>query len=639
MADKKNKAKGMFDDIPSVDDKKPKAKGMFDDYDPAQPEAAPSGSIPVDPNGATMSTIQPGTDTSLMDMNYGNNVGDPMWARVMRQLDTMVRSGANALTGGLADVTEPGRSVDMSRAVSEQASAKDPYSAKIGELVGDAALAGGTSKAIGAATKAAGKTPYVGRFIPDLSRNTIPAAAANAGLTNAAMTTGKSAVKGELPDPTELGVNTAMGTAFGAFAQPLAKMASPTERFMQHGASLDDAVKDAAKSFAQTAARKDIDLTIPEAIKHVKPGAEAELRSLQESVGSFPKGAQELSAFDARRSAKMPQVAAGVKATFGPGMPATQVAEAAKKAIDDTAEMGRTAAKPYFDRAKSLPVTSPAITGDFVVKQAAKAVRADKIKMAALEKDYGGKFPPNSVHFLDAVKKEIHRGREAAGKDSDELLRKAYDDAYELVNKELKAVSKDYEQGVQISGKSKKQVEEMEGGILGDFMRNKKAEGQADKMLNVNTDADMQAIDQALTALPRPVTKGVIANRIDDAVSTNPSRFAHKAFPTPQSEQLAAKYGGRSYANIKDTIEAAKAMDKGQFKPVAEAHNGPMGAFWQMVRSYGSPTIARKLTDPNMIDELCKHSLMKQVFRAFGSSASTNAAEEQTNKRKRRVKH
>lgn len=510
---------------------------------------------------------------------------------------------------------DPG-AADKTAAVSKN----NPAASIVGDTLGYMAPTGGIQKAVVEA-------------LPSLAGAGWRAAIGSGMLTGGATSAIDDIAHGHTPDPTKMAIDTVAGGAGNAAMKGLFGILSPEARVRNAGQDLTDAEKQAAYDFSKDSSGRGIPLTNAEAINATVPSKSGGPMAAYDTAVNSPAGSQVGHSFDEGRKPLIEEAGRNIVDQIGPGADPFDTSLIAKKALKDQSDIVGASAKPWYDKVKGDIIPAAVLPDTAGTKAAARTVLKTPRIMEDMRLQNGGKLPnKRSVMFLDATKKELDNAVTANSGGSQprpNLAGLLAQDAGDMTAG-IDAYSPDYATARGIAGQGAQAGKKLQAGPLGVIADNPTTGAQSGSLFGVNTDVDRgMAINtadrlNAATAtpgiLPTPIpgtpdmlsgypgtpgtnpARGILANHLDTAVSTNPLNFGEKALPTPQSEAVAKHVLGNDFPEVVKTLNAARAVKGDGVKPFAnDQRSGPWGEAWNTIRNMGKGDVARLMQDPKWI--------------------------------------
>ena len=494
-----------------------------------------------------------------------------------------------------------------------------------------------TGSTLGYMVPGAGIDSAITKTAPGLLKNTVGALMRRGAASSTATRVADDTIRGNNPDPAGVAIDAASGAALGPLFHGIEWLSSPKARTRSMGTSLSGADKGTIRDFIDQAASQGVDLNIPEAAQATIPAKTQDIRAAYDTAIQSPAGSIAAATFDAQRSPSLKDAGRRIVSLLGGGVDpvdATETAKAALAAERKAGDIRTEAAYAPVMRGRAVPPTwVPKTPG---VGEAVKDVLNNDVTTHGISQDIGRPVKSNDMSFLDAVTKRM-------GGMIDNNIKE--DPAYASYMKREKQALQDRMDQVNPAYQTARQVAEdqmgremaLEAGPLGTIAKSNKTSTQGDALFGVKTKADRLNAGEAIVRMDseKPgVPKGILANRIDEAVSNDPLSFGNKALPNEYSEDLARLAAGSDYGNVDATMRASRAVQPAAAPFAAPGAEGPYSAVFARIRNYGRGPTVKLLQDPASLRMMGVESPLHYGLTLTGNAAVQSATERKVRKRK-----
>jgi hypothetical protein len=573
------KFKGPVEAKPIVDEAPKRPAGKFKGYAP--PAAAAK---------AGMAEYGPAQFLSELLHNFNDSLTFGLYDK-----------GVDAIQGGHAnqDITEN----------------SNPVTKIAGQTMGGVPLGLGVSHTLGA-------------LIPALARNEIPAIMGNGAVTSGLLSGTDQMVREGKIDPLRLAIDTAGGGVLSGLVGAGSRMASSGARVRAKGTRLTEADKGAAATRTARAKSVGIDLTVPEAVQATKPGAAGSLLAADATATRSPRGSEVAYEFDQARRPHLVQAGRDVVDQLGPGVDPIEAAATAGTRINDVGAGFQRTAKPYYDSAgtkKVAPSWGKKILRDEpYVNTSARAVAKDKDAMLATSQDIGRPVKINDVAFLDAVDKHLKDEVSANAAKPNKSARLAH--ASETVRTLIDHFAPEHAVGRDIAGKGKDAVAALEAGPLGTISKTANTKTQGSALFGATDESSLVNALDAIDHLPGDTARGILANHVDSAVTSNPQNWARDVLPNRYSVAAASKAAGNRMPHVARILDAARAVGPEAKNPHDFQPSGVFQVAYDLIRHFGQKGVAQKLRDPKWIAKLGQMGPLQELLTQLAPSVNRTAS-------------
>ena len=487
---------------------------------------------------------------------------------------------------------------------------------------------------IGYMVPVAGVDSAIVRTAPKLAENTALALMKRGAATNTATRVVDDSLRGNNPDPVGVGIDAAEGAAFGPAVHALDWAVSPASRVRAMGTTLSQGEKGTIANFIHNSAAQGIPLNVSEAAQATIPARTQDIRAAYDTNVLSPGGSQAAASFDAARTPQVTAAGRNVVQKLGGGISPIDVRNTAIDALEMQKGLGQAAAKPLYDYAstRKLPPTwVPQTPG---VREAINNTADDPNVLWLLKQQMGRDPTPNDIGILDAVKKNIS-GDINTSAEKFPARATSLGMQNDMLTDKMDQVTPEYGQARDTAARFKTIDENLAAGPLGQIAKTVNTGAQGDALFGATNAADAATASDAIARMQmeQPGTpKGVLANRIDSAVSTAPLGFGKAALPNDYSSDLARIAAGPDFPDVSDTLAAARAVQPAQAPISSQGSYTPWEAAYSKIRDYGKGDITRIMQDPKAL-ELMGIESPTQYGVTLAGNALTQAA---TDRRVRR---
>lgn len=488
----------------------------------------------------------------------------------------------------------------------------------------------------------------VAKTVPALAKNTFRSIVGREAVASAALEGGEQLTRGALRgdpfgefDANLVGLSGLTGGVLGGGVAGLSRLL-PTERLRAAGSSLTEADKAAASQFMDISNGMGVPVNVREAVNHTAGPRASRLEGAYNAAVSRPPGMAEAQSFDAARGPVIRDTGREMVTDLGGGIAPQRVTSAAEDVFTNIRQGADLDAQPHYQAAENrhLPPTwvpkHPYIDdarARIASGEGAEGRAFDMDKRYTSRTGRPGPTPPNSVTYIDEVRQEMQReiGREMAKPAPDNNYIAGIQRQLELLTERTDRVAPDYATARGLFETAMEKSDNLRGGPLRSLEnQGGTAKGQASAIFDVSTGADAansRAALQALGDANPDVPKGLLANHIDAAVSSDvvrPDAFGSSLFPNEHSIGLVDDIlGPGGSPMVKQRLEAARAVQPFQGKN--DAHLSGLNTksiSFDALLNFGSDNAVRAMQDPNFV---------KQLGRLGPTHAAAQAVQRSTN--------
>lgn len=482
----------------------------------------------------------------------------------------------------------------------------------------------------------AGIDSAVTRIAPKLAVNTAKALAMRGAADNTIQRVTDDTMRGNNPDPAGVAIDAGLGAVTGPFMHALEWAASPKARIRSMGTTLSDADKGQIQNTMVKAGGLGVPLNVPEAATATIPGKTQDIQAAYQTALQSPKGSIAAATFDANRRPIIQAAGRDAVANLGGGIDPIDASGVAQLALKNDKMAGQAAVDPLYSAVgprKVPPTWVPRTPG---VQEAMSDVTGNAVTQAGLSQDLGRPVMPNDIANLDAVQKRMG-GIVGQTIDTDPAMAKYTKREREALIAKMDSVAPDYAAARSQSEGYLANNERLGQGPLGTVAATPRTGTQGDALFGVTTGADAnnaaEAIDKMDMTQPG-APKGILANRIDDAVSNDPLTFGKQALPNEYSENLARLAAGANGMDaISPVLEASKHVQPAPPPFAAPGGEGPWSAGYSRLRNYGRGPVVQGLQDPASLDLMGVESPLHYGLTLTGNGITQAATERRVRNR------
>lgn len=544
-------------------------------------------------------------------------------ARAFRSVDNAVRAMANRLTFGGADALER----NLGGVGGGGGKATDEWTRDAREMSPVASTVGD----VGAlATMGAGVSSTLGSALPQLfGRNTIKSLAGREALAGAATDAIDSVGnRGGDINPYSMGLSAAVGGGGAAVLAGAARALSPEARFRSYGNELSDAEKAAAMEFSNRSSAVGLPLNIAESIAATTPGNSARILDNFNTAAQSRGGSRVARNAEAARTGNIESAGRRVQEAVGNGVDPFDAARAAENAIQGQRDIVRNSAQPYFNAADPMPLP-PQRFLEPADRAAARDVLDSEIVRGRIQ-DVTGTDSQHTVAFRDAQMKSARAMADRAeARNENGIIRSEFGNTADRLENFISGNNHDYAIARGIERGGAESVERLEKGPLGSIAANPgntKAQGAA--LFGSTNAVEARAAENAARRLPNDVSRGILSNRLDDAISVTPEnpRGFGSALPTGHAEGTMRAITGQMAGPIEDTIRAGRAIRQTPPNNFSGDNVGPVSEAYRLAREYGREGVMKLFQDPENIRKLGETGPGQELLHFLLTGATTTGS-------------
>lgn len=554
-------------------------------------------------------------------------------ARAFRSIDNGVRAMANRLTFGGADALERnfggigGGGGAATDEWTKDAANMSPVATTVGDIGSMAALGGGISSGL--------KMAAPGVF----ARNTIPAIAGREALAGAAAD-GIDAVgnRGGDINPYSMGLSALLGGGGAAAFTGAARALSPEARFRSYGNDLSTPEKDAAMELARRSGDVGVPLNAAEAIAATTPGKSAGIIDNFNTAAQSRGGSRVARNAEADRRSGLEAAGRRVQEAVGNGVDPFDAARSAESAIQSQRDIVRGSAQPYFNAADPMPLP-PRRFLEPADRAAARDVLDSEIVRDRIQ-NVTGTDSHHTVAFRDAQMKSARAMADRAeAQKQNGIIRSEFGNSADRIENFIAGNNQDYSIARGIERAGAESVERLETGPLGVIAANPgntKAQGAA--LFGSTNAVEARAAENAARRLAAEdinagraagaTPRGILSNRLDDAISVTPEnpRGFGSALPTGHAEDTMRAVTGQMAGPIEDSIRAGRAVRETPPNNFSGDNVGPVSEAYRLAREYGREGVMKLFQDPDNIRKLGETGPGQELLQFLLTGATTTGS-------------